>query len=413
MTLKVLISGAGIGGLALAQGLRRSGIDVAVFERDAAIDSRAQGYRIRMDADGDDALRSCLPADLFALYEATTSLPATPPSGAFNQNLEMFYRFDQPPTPAVAPSARARANSSSTFARTPKFHLTVNRHTLRQILVSGLERSLHCAHAVPSAEQNADSVRVRFANGKSATGDVLVAAEGINSPLRAQLLPHVQILDLGMTCIYGRIPLAPELFAGLPEPLRAGFTPILGPNRFTLGLGPFRQRQSTRAAAAQFAPYVAFDPIDDYLMWILVAPHPQVPQNTSPKELHETALSLTSSWHPELRRLLALADASATFSIPVRTSQRIDPWPSSRITFLGDAIHAMTPAGGIGANTALRDAALLSYLLAHAQSDSISLSHAIECYESEMRAYAFPAVERSLAGAINLYQLSNAEQRGA
>ncbi len=98
MSLKVLISGAGIGGLALAQSLRRSGIDVAVFERDAAIDSRAQGYRIRMDADGDSALRTCLPPDLYALYQATSSLPTTPPAAAFNFQFEMVFKF--PPLPA-------------------------------------------------------------------------------------------------------------------------------------------------------------------------------------------------------------------------------------------------------------------------------------------------------------------------
>ncbi|HIH2644050.1 TPA: NAD(P)-binding protein, partial [Burkholderia cenocepacia] len=47
--IHVAIVGAGLGGLALAQALKQAGIAFDVYERDAAIDSRRQGYRIRID----------------------------------------------------------------------------------------------------------------------------------------------------------------------------------------------------------------------------------------------------------------------------------------------------------------------------------------------------------------------------
>ena len=403
MSMKVLISGAGIGGLALAQSLSRSGIAFEIFERDAAIDSRAQGYRIRMDADGDSALRTCLPPHLYALYQATSSIPAPPPTGAFNFQMEMVFQFP------AAPAAATAAHQQLGMKPSPlgfSSHVTVNRHTLRQILSANLQNSIRFGHAAVRATQTADRATLHFANGATADGDLIVSAEGINSPLRAQHFPDAQILDLDMTCLYGRIPLTPELYESLPDALHAGFTPILGPHRRTMGIGPFRKRRPFTEAAAEIAPRIALDPIADYLMWILVVPREEVSASANAVALHQLALTLTEDWHPTLRALLAQADPTATFAIPIRSSQRIAPWPASRITFLGDAIHAMTPAGGIGANTALRDAALLSYLLAHVETGTVTLTQAVDAYEAEMRDYAFAAVERSLANAKGLYQLA-------
>lgn len=42
----VIIVGGGIGGLALAQGLKKNGISFAVFEKDMSRADRIQGYRI-------------------------------------------------------------------------------------------------------------------------------------------------------------------------------------------------------------------------------------------------------------------------------------------------------------------------------------------------------------------------------
>ena len=44
--LHVLIIGAGIGGLTLAQGLRKQGISFEIFERDASAEARGQGYAV-------------------------------------------------------------------------------------------------------------------------------------------------------------------------------------------------------------------------------------------------------------------------------------------------------------------------------------------------------------------------------
>ncbi len=65
------------------------------------------------------------------------------------------------------------------------------------------------------------------------------------------------------------------------------------------------------------------------------------------------------------------------------------------MTLLGDAIHAMSPARGSGANTALQDAGLLCSTLAVGSAEHDGLVTAIGDYETEMRNYGFAALEAS------------------
>ena len=62
--LRVRIIGAGTGGLCLAQGLKRDGVEVEVFDRDHAPTDRLQGYRLSISATGRRALEACLPGAL-------------------------------------------------------------------------------------------------------------------------------------------------------------------------------------------------------------------------------------------------------------------------------------------------------------------------------------------------------------
>jgi 2-polyprenyl-6-methoxyphenol hydroxylase-like FAD-dependent oxidoreductase len=88
-----------------------------------------------------------------------------------------------------------------------------------------------------------------------------------------------------------------------------------------------------------------------------------------------------------------MADIDETFLVRIRTSPVLDPWPASRVTVLGDAIHAMSPAGGSGANTALRDAAGLCRALTEANADGITA--AIGRYEDQLRDYGYAALTAS------------------
>jgi 2-polyprenyl-6-methoxyphenol hydroxylase-like FAD-dependent oxidoreductase len=90
------------------------------------------------------------------------------------------------------------------------------------------------------------------------------------------------------------------------------------------------------------------------------------------------------------------ADAATINALAIRTAVPVAPWPTQRITLLGDAIHSMTPYRGIGANVALKDAVRLCRALTAADRGERPLIDAIHGYETDMLDYGFRAVRTSL-----------------
>jgi 2-polyprenyl-6-methoxyphenol hydroxylase-like FAD-dependent oxidoreductase len=101
-------------------------------------------------------------------------------------------------------------------------------------------------------------------------------------------------------------------------------------------------------------------------------------------------------WDERFRNLVRLADPETINAITIRTATPAAPWPTRRITLLGDAIHAMTPYRGIGANVALKDAVRLCRALVAAERRETPLIDAIHDYEAGMIDYGFRAVRMSL-----------------
>jgi salicylate hydroxylase len=137
-------------------------------------------------------------------------------------------------------------------------------------------------------------------------------------------------------------------------------------------------------------------------MWAFAASHDRFPANVS--ELDGTGLRdlvgrMIESWHPGLRTLVANSPGEAVSLLPIRTSVPMKQWETTNITLVGDAIHSMTPFGGIGANTALRDVRLLSRNLIEAARDDRDMLDAIGDYERQMVGYGFAAVRMSLRNA--------------
>ncbi|ARF52869.1 FAD-dependent oxidoreductase [Streptomyces gilvosporeus] len=163
-------------------------------------------------------------------------------------------------------------------------------------------------------------------------------------------------------------------------------------------LGAYRPRRPHLEAAAAVTPAVSLDPESDYLMWVLSEQSfgSDEPWRTaSSAELHRYAVAATAEWHPAVHQAVREADPEDCFVQKVHVAGRPPTWQTGRVTLLGDAIHPMSPAGGTGANTALRDAAVLADKLAAVRHPA-PLVPAVAAYETEMRQYGFAAVAESL-----------------
>lgn len=370
--MKIAVVGAGIGGLCLAQGLVRNGIDVTVYERDPALGSRGQGYRIHLDAGR--ALHACLPLDLYQLCVATSGRPSTE-INVVTSRLRRKKRFE-----SGIPADLAAPETLST---------SVNRRTFREILAARLD--IRYDMSCTSFEQHNDKVSIAFEDGSRAEADVLVGADGVASRIRGQYLPHAQINQTGDVCVYGRTPLTPQVRPLVPEYTWRGFTAVIGRGRgrgVGMATGVLDFREPPRDAAARIAPYVKLTAVPGYLMWALTGPARKFAEDPAgtPEHLHAIAARTIRRWHPDLRRLVDLAAVEDTTLVTIRTAEPVEPWRPTRVTLLGDAIHAMSPSRGSGANTAIRDAALLAAKLA-----GWSPTAAIAGYEREMTSYAWAA----------------------
>jgi 2-polyprenyl-6-methoxyphenol hydroxylase-like FAD-dependent oxidoreductase len=366
----VLIVGGGLGGLCLAQGLRRSGIGVAVYERDDSARFRGQGYRITLKEAGAAALRDCLPDHLFELCVATSIRQAT---RMIFMDEQLNPRFAKP-VPPLEPGAAG---------------FGVNRLTLREILLAGLDGAVRFGKTFQRYERTGDGrVRAHFADGTSAEADLLVGADGTNSAVRRQLLPDAVIDELHWI-VYGRTPITAELLAGVPDVLVDSFNRVIGPGDAAFSVATCRTREPVAHAAARLAPGVHLTDMPDYFSWTVPLASPE----TDPVTLHRAAVRMVDGWHPGVRRIVAAADVPGTFPVCVTSARPVQPWDEPAVTLLGDAIHTMSPGRGEGANVALRDARLLRNALAGGGAPPAAGKAA---YEAEMLRYGFQAVAASL-----------------
>jgi salicylate hydroxylase len=380
---EVMIIGGGIGGLCLAQGLRRAGVSVTVYERFEARTDWLQGYRIHINPHGSRALHHCLPPAAWQQFLDTVSIG----NGGFGFTTERFTDL-----------LRLRGDEISSAAGPADRHYGVSRISLREVLLRGLSDVVRLGKTFTRYETTSDGrVTAYFADGTTATADVLIGADGANSQVRRQLLPHADRVDTGVLAIAGkhRIDTA-ELPRALVEDVNmvipAGrgflFTAIWRPDRRTIAVDAPQGFLLQNAAPYTFWAYAD-----------ATASFPDAVDALTGSQLRRLVLDRIAGWAPELRALVGGSDPETVNAIRVRSAKPVGAWPTGPVTLLGDAIHNMTPMAGVGANTALRDAELLARQLAAVNAGEQKLLPAVAEYEREMLKYGFAAVKQSLRNA--------------
>lgn len=350
--MEIMILGAGIGGLTLANILRDRlpTARVRVYERDATFSSRGQGYGIGLRADG----------GLKVLSELGLEAEAA-------RNGKAAQRF------RILTARGRELMSLEPLPSSPEFTLSLSRHWLRRTLLERIGTSAVTWNArALRFENDGDRGRVHFENGSTSEADVVVACDGANSVIRSQLVrDEPRYLGIGM--IGGFVDSPPS-------------HPLLDDGAYmSLGVGRsfFVQDYGDGQTIWSYGFRCAERSLDE----------------ASPTDLLERARKEAGDFHAPASELIARTDPAR---VVFRGYYDRDPVASARagrVVLLGDAAHPMTPFRGQGANMAMLDAASLARTLA----DSADIDASLSAFEREMLTRTRPHVLTSRKAAVDYH----------
>jgi 2-polyprenyl-6-methoxyphenol hydroxylase-like FAD-dependent oxidoreductase len=160
----VLIAGAGLSGLTLAQVLRKQGVSFSIFERDLSADARSQGWAIALHGPVLSDLKESMPEDLGAIEQTNHLIPLHHLPAQF-----VFYDVSKP-------HMRVGVNDDEKGQI-----VRANRQRLRDWLRQGLPVQYNKRVVRVEEGGEGEELVVYFEDGSSVSGDILVGAEGTRS----------------------------------------------------------------------------------------------------------------------------------------------------------------------------------------------------------------------------------------
>lgn len=369
---RIIVSGAGLAGMAFARALERSWPqehpkpELVMYERSAKIlPADRQGYTMGIKKDfGLKALDALGLLDI-ALANSTVGANGTQQLPTlWDKNWHQLLD----PNPSMKHSERI-----------PSYGIRLARHALRQMLLDALPEgtNVHWEKGIDSVEIiDGGRARVKLSDGSTDECDLLVAADGASSKVRSSLMPEIKLDYVGAIIIQGtsRFP------AGKPSPVdrKWGIT-MSGAGVAFLNF-PFdsqssvwgltytsdKPRERIRGKEAVDRQQEIFDEIRQKGK-MFQEPFKQFIDATDP-----ASLQIFSGEHKS----------------PISHAQKL---PQANVVMIGDSNHPMTPFSGMGANLALLDAVVLAKEL----SRNASLRTAIEIFDADSAPRSQKAISRA------------------
>ncbi len=312
--MKIIIAGGGIAGLALAKMLIEGGLEACVFERASVLAPRGAGITLSANA-----LRAL---DVLGLGEEVRRA---------GNPITQFGIDD--------PQGRVLSGTDMTALRPSMagyLPVAIQRSVLHDILSRGLAATnLRLGHELLGVEQTADSVKVAFAQGESASGALLVGADGIRSRVRQLVFGQPEWRYSGQRCFRG---ICPSVESGAGR----------GPGAFFETWGQGRRFGHVQVGQGQTYWYAT-----------LAQPEQQL---AAPLDASQVA-QLFAGVHPAAAEHIAATPPSRLLDEGLYDVAPTPAWSRGRVCLLGDAIHPTTPNMGQGAGMALESAVVLGALL--------------------------------------------------
>ena len=352
--MRVLIAGGGIAGLTTAIALRARGAEPLVFERAASAEDLRVGGCIHVWHNGMRGLQLVGAAD--RLLELAGRAAVVDRAEFRTASGRLMYGWS-------VKEVERRLGAPTLGVRRPDLH-GVLLDTLGEGVVRFGERCV-------GVEQDADGVRVRLADGNEASGDVLIAADGLRSTLRAVIREPV-------------------------EPRYAGYVSwqaiaTVGPDVVPVGL--------FRVVWGRGARFLFYRIASDSVYWegTFAA---AAGLSDAVADRRAAVLERFRGWSDPVRTIIEATASEAISRADMYDRRPSRRWGDGRVTLVGDAAHAMTNAMGQGANQAIEDSVVLARSLAEAK----QAQDGLRAYEAQRipRATKFAKLSWTLARASRL-----------
>ncbi len=346
--MRVAIVGAGIGGLTLALALRQRGLEATIYEQASRLTEI--GAAVALSANATRELRRLGVLD--AVMAASTE-----PS-------ELIFRHWRDGARVVAHDVHVGLAYQSRFGAP---YCGVHRADLQRALGAAWGGAgLHFGRRLASVTERADGIALTFEDGDTVAADLVVGADGVRSVVRGFVTGGAGMVYSGTSAFRGIVPV--DRLPSLPDPLAIQFWMGPGAHLLHYAIG----------GAGQDVNYFA----------VVEGPAAFPPGRSTMAIEPGGALAAFAGWHPAVTEMIGAAEHTLRWGL--FTVQQPRSWHRGRAVLLGDAVHAMVPHHGQGANTTIEDAVTLAELLAEGGALTDTLRH----YQA-LRAVRTRTIQRS------------------